>query len=181
MGFKTMNEEKFWQVIEESKSESKGNTNAQLENLQEKLESLSPDEIVSFDKIFTKFYWQSYDWKLWAAAYIIDGGCSDDGFDYFRSGLILQGEKVFTDALANPESLIDVIKFEGGDLAKNSDWATGVEEFLYLPSEIYEEKTGEEFPREHSSPREPFGESWDEDEVEELLPNLAKYCEEGMN
>ncbi len=177
-----MNEENFWQIIKLSKSESKGETNAQLEILRENLESLSADEIVSFDKIFTKFYWQSYDWKLWAAAYIINGGCSDDGFDYFRSGLILQGEKVFTNALANPESLIDVINFKDGDLAEDSDWTAGVEEFLCLPSEIYEEKTGEEIPHEiSSSPREPSGENWDEDEAEKLLPNLTKYCEEGMN
>ena len=173
-----MNENNFWQIIKESKSESKGDTNAQLEILREKLESLSANEIVLFDKIFTKYYWQSYDWKLWAAAYIINDGCSDDWFDYFRSGLILQGEKVFADALANPESLIDVINFKDGDLAKDSDWAAGVEEFHYLPSEIYEEKTGEEFPRECSSPREPSGETWEEDEVNELLPDLAKHRKE---
>jgi hypothetical protein len=177
-----MDEEKFWQLIESSQTEN-NDTDAQLEILQEKLEALSPDEIIAFDRIFDKFYWQSYDWKLWAAAYIINGGCSDDGFDYFRSGLILQGEKVFNAALADPESLVNVLTFEDGDLAQNSDWAIGVEEFLYLASHVYEEKTGEEIPgnKDFSIPREPASEPWEEDEVEELLPKLAKYCEEGIN
>jgi hypothetical protein len=46
---------------------------------------------------------------LWGAAYLINGGCSDDGFDYFRRWLILQGHKVFQAAIANPDSLADVV------------------------------------------------------------------------
>ena len=36
----------------------------------------------------------SYRWDLWGAAYLANGGCSDDGFDYFRGWLIGQGRKV---------------------------------------------------------------------------------------
>src|ERR1044072_8226942 len=115
-----MDNENFWQIIDASKSESLGDTDAQLEILRERLEKLSPDEIAAFDKIFTEFYFQSYNWKLWAAAYLINGGCSDDGFDYFRAGLILQGEKVFKEALSDPESLVHVINFEDSDLDGNS-------------------------------------------------------------
>ena len=32
-----------------------------------------------------------YRWDMWAAAYLIGGGCSDDGFIDFRAGLIAQG------------------------------------------------------------------------------------------
>ena len=176
-----MNEEKFWQLIENAKARSDGETDAQLENLRENLEKLSPEEIVAFDRLFDKFFWQSYDWKLWAAAYLINGGCSDDGFDYFRAGLILQGEKVFKAALADPETLTEVLDFEDGDLAESSDWAIGVEEFLYLPSEVYERLTGEEIPHEISSRREPSGEDWEEKDVEKVLPKLAKYCEDGIS
>jgi hypothetical protein len=28
---------------------------------------------------------------MWVAAYLMNGGCSDDGFDYFRGWLIAQG------------------------------------------------------------------------------------------
>lgn len=176
-----MTEEEFWQAIESSHPAGKGDTGVQLEILRERLEKLSAEEIDSFDRILDKFYRQSYDWKLWAAAYLINGGCSDDGFDYFRAGLILQGRKVFNEALADPESLAYVISFENGDLAKNSYWVAGVEEFLYLPSKIYEEKTGEELQREISPLKAPSGEEWEEDELNDLLPKLAEHCEKGMS
>lgn len=44
-------------------------------------------------------------WKLWGAAYILNGGCSEDSFLYFRLWLIAQGRDVFTKAVADPESL----------------------------------------------------------------------------
>ena len=40
-----------------------------------------------------------------AVHYVINGGCSDDGFDYFRGWLIAQGKSVFMKALENPDSL----------------------------------------------------------------------------
>lgn len=49
----------------------------------------------------------SYRAPLWAAAYVINGGCSDDGFDYFRGWLIMQGREVFEQVLADPEALAD--------------------------------------------------------------------------
>jgi hypothetical protein len=41
---------------------------------------------------------------LWAAAYLIEGGC-DDGFMDFRAGLMLQGRTAFEAAVADPDSL----------------------------------------------------------------------------
>ncbi|MFC9245678.1 DUF4240 domain-containing protein [Streptomyces sp. NPDC057136] len=45
---------------------------------------------------------------LWAAAYVINGGCSDDGFDYFRGWLIAQGREVFERTAADPDALAEV-------------------------------------------------------------------------
>ena len=42
-------------------------------------------------------------------AFIVNGGASDDGFDYFRGWLIAQGREVFEGTLAKPDSLADVI------------------------------------------------------------------------
>ncbi|WP_257233953.1 DUF4240 domain-containing protein [Streptomyces sp. JV178] len=47
----------------------------------------------------------SYRAPLWAAAFTINGGCSDDGFDYVRGWLVLQGHEVFERAVADPDSL----------------------------------------------------------------------------
>jgi hypothetical protein len=46
-----------------------------------------------------------YRYDLWAAAYLIGGGCSDDGFIDFRAGLIAQGRDWYHKAAASPDSL----------------------------------------------------------------------------
>lgn len=48
-------------------------------------------DIVMFDYFFNQIYYQSYTSDLWAAAYIVMGGYSDDMFDYFRAWLLYQG------------------------------------------------------------------------------------------
>jgi Protein of unknown function (DUF4240) len=50
----------------------------------------------------------SYRNSLWAATSLINGGYSDDGFEYFRGWLIAQGRKVFVQSVANPETLADL-------------------------------------------------------------------------
>jgi len=99
--------------------------------------------------------------------FVISGGCSDDGFEYFRCWLIAQGKAVFEAALKDPDSLSEL------DIEDDPE----EEELLYLAPEIYEEKTGEEMPSTGSpDPSEPTGDAWDEDSVEELFPKLAaKY------
>ena len=51
---------------------------------------------------------EAYHWDLWGAAYLINGGCSDDGFEYFRRWLVLQGRDVFQAAVSNPDTLAEV-------------------------------------------------------------------------
>ncbi len=98
-----MNETRFWTIIDTAHDQSDGDADAQLEMLQDALMPLELDEIVEFQKLFTAFHRASYRADLWGAAYIMNGGASDDGFDYFRGWLIAQGQKVFEDALKNPE------------------------------------------------------------------------------
>ena len=47
----------------------------------------------------------SHTQELWDVADVIVGRCSDDGFDYFRGGLLAQGRDVFVEAINAPESL----------------------------------------------------------------------------
>ncbi len=107
---------------------------------------------------------RSYHRELWGAAYIINGGCSDDGFEYFRGWLILQGEKSFEDALKDPESLVEIAKCD----VENED-------ILGLAVEAYLQQTGKEFPRKDVVDRfELKGTAWTEDEVYEKYPKLAE-------
>lgn len=51
----------------------------------------------------------AYTTDLWAAAYLINGGASDDGFYYFRCWLIGMGRDIYGMALADPDTLADVV------------------------------------------------------------------------
>jgi hypothetical protein len=148
----------FWKIIDASRNQANGDPEAQLEILRSRLERLEPDEIVEFGRLFEEYHIRAYTWDLWAAAYLIGGGCSDDGFLDFRGWLISRGEKVFERALEDPESLVRVVK---------DDDECRYEGFQYLASQAWKKKTGKteaEFPDFGLSyASEPSGERWTED------------------
>ena len=89
----------------------------------------------SYQSILDDLKDEAYIAELWEIAYIMDGGCGDDGFMDFRAWLIGQGKTVFEKALANPESLVDIV--EAGQETKS-------EALLYVAMEAYENKTGKD-------------------------------------
>ena len=162
-----MNKEIFWKIMLDTNRESGGEPSVQQELIENELYKLSSEDIIKFDDIFGELFIDAYDWKLWAAAYIINGGCSEDCFIDFRGWLIAQGEEVYIKALSDPDSLSELDK-----LNEDIEW----EGFDYLADTVYEEKTGEEMPMTSGSnhPSEPKGEKWDESEVDTLLPKLSR-------
>ncbi len=154
----------FWKLIEKSKLDA-NDCAGQADNLSQLLDELEPQEIISFDEHFNQKLVETYRWDLWAVAYIVNGGASDDGFLYFRGWLIAQGKDYFELALANPENA-----------AKNAvvgDF-NECEDILYVARRAYEEKTGDEIPIMLAEPPQPVGESWEEDDVEQKFPKLAQ-------
>jgi hypothetical protein len=161
-----MNDDKFWQLVEAAKAGSTPELSNQPELLRIALEALPADEIAAFDRIFRTLCVAAYRWDLWAAAYIIEGGCSDDGFTDFRSGLVGLGRKAYHDALRDPRTLVE-------QPARGVDFSQ--EALAYVASEAYEAATGSPLPDQGIElPDEPAGEPWDEDTVAELYPELAE-------
>ncbi|WP_236064785.1 DUF4240 domain-containing protein [Reticulibacter mediterranei] len=107
---------------------------------------LSLEELQSFAHIVDELCSESYRPLLWAAAYLMNGGCSDDGFEYFRGWLIAQGATVFSQAVNDPDTLADVILSHQRDLPEGD---FECEEILFLAQHVYHEKTGEEMPSPH--------------------------------
>lgn len=174
-----MDSARFWAIIGESRKGfdprlRDGNMDEQLERLQALLTELTPAEVAQFQREFDERMNEAYRWDLWGAAYLIEGGCSDDGFADFRSWLISMGREVYEAALRDPESLLEVADADGLE-------ATSFEEFQYVPQQVYEEKTGQEMPDTGvSHAREPAGDKWSEegDDLSRRLPKLwAKYSD----
>lgn len=157
-----MNRDEFWAIIEATPSDSDPYERA--EAVQEALCERSAEEIVDFERHMASLLTESYSWKLWGAAYLINGGCSDDGFDYFRGWLILQGKAVFENAIANPDSLADVPELEED---------VECEDILGVAWSAYESVTGDEMPMV-SIELPDLGEGWDFDDDEEMEQRYPK-------
>ena len=143
------------------------------EQLRDRLSALEPAEIASYQEHFDRALASAYQSNLWAAAYIIEGGCSDDGFMDFRDGLISRGRSVFEAAIADPDSLADVADDTEAGFISN-------ESFGYVAREVYESKTDQDMPNNDVvHPSHPSGEAWDFDDgqlCEQKLPALwAKF------
>jgi len=153
----------FWQLIEDSRENAGGDIDTQAEELTDLLAELPPDEILAFDRYFQDLLTAAYRWDLWAAASIINGGCSDDGFEYFRSWLISQGERVYREALEDPESLAERAEPD----------ATNAESMLYAAGDAYKVETGRDLPPPRAVPDEPAGSPWQERDLGRLFPKLS--------
>lgn len=101
-----MTRDEFWTHIEATRD---ADADEHAERLTERLAKLSVDDILDFEHWWETALNTAYRWDIWGAAYLINGGCSDDGFEYFRPWLVLQGRKVYESAVENPDSLADIV------------------------------------------------------------------------
>lgn len=175
-----MTEAEFWQLIDAARQ--KGDfMEEHLEWLIEQLARKSINEIVHFDIQFNRVYQKSYTSDLWAAAYIVMGGCSDDSFDYFRAWLVFAGKEVYEQAIADPESIMPYL---------GEEEVPEFEDLLSCATIAFEEKTGlgqEDFLNrynslaDHEGPNPDIEFDWDEEDEATLsrkFPKLwAKYGE----
>lgn len=166
-----MNIAEFWAIVDKARKASRGDQEAMLDALRDELGAIDPKEIASYRQHFDELLVRAYRWDLWGAAYIMNGGCSDDGFEYFRYWLIAMGRDVYEAALKSPDSLASV------KVTLAEDDMIEFESFAYVPDEVYEELEGEEMPRaDVKRPTEPVGTQWaeDGDDLERLCPKLWK-------
>ena len=164
-----MHKSDFWKLIETAKEQGNGEPDRQIELLAVALEQRAPQEIMNFDRILAELKGQSYRNDLWAAAYIIRGGCSDAGFEYFRCWLIAQGQRIFEEALRDPETLVDAIDYADDERPETIDMVGA--EMIGIAWRAYAAKTGAELAA-FSVPLVLQGADWDEDDVGWRYPKL---------
>ncbi len=104
-----MTHDQFWQIIADACRSDPYSAEEWHSSLSEALANLPANEIIEWDKIFDTLANRAYCTDLWAAAYLINGGASDDGFYYFRCWLIGMGKEVYCNAIVHPDSLADVV------------------------------------------------------------------------
>ena len=167
---KPSSDDRWWELIERSRKDVDGDTEQAEKLVALMTAELSADEIVAFGRFLEERVRDAFRGDLWGVAYIMNGGCSDDGFDYFLGWLICQGKKRYQAALANPEAAATGI---------SPDDEPFENEVVYWgPATAWGAKTGR--PRDDYYQIAPGvtrtlqGELFDEDSVFEQHPKLAK-------
>jgi|SRR6185312_13662359 len=159
----------FWRIVDAAKAESDGSVERRYDALLSRLMGLPASEIIDFELIKNQRVREADRWDLWAAAYIINDGCSDDDFQDFRRWLISRGERAYYASIADPESLVEWVKGESCIFFEALGW---------VASEAYKMAVGrslrEDMPRlPLKSKSEPAGVRWHSDrELAVRLPRL---------
>ncbi|MEM8946700.1 MAG: DUF4240 domain-containing protein [Planctomycetota bacterium] len=167
-----MTHEQFWEIIDEACRADPRKAEEWDERLAVLLAQLSSEAIIAWDQIFDELVAQAYRNDLWAAAYLINGGASDDGFYYFRCWLVGMGREVYESAVADPDSLTSVV---------SPQWhAEGIDaeaEIYSAAHRAWMQVTGKPDAAEYpvrSKRAELVGEGWDFDDDDLMSMHLPK-------
>jgi Protein of unknown function (DUF4240) len=175
----------FWDLIETARASAEPGKQFH-QALTELLVARTPEEILQYQDRFDEMHLAVYRWDLWAAAYLIGGGCSDDSFMDFRAGLIAQGRDWYHTAAASPDSLAG---HPAVVAAAGRPWDNPLfyEAASYAASRAFERVTGDEHgfwdaldsrSRPDSGPAD-MGEDFDfgdDQEMHTRLPRLFALC-----
>jgi hypothetical protein len=189
-----MDEDEFWTIIETARAASGRSTLG--EALGDVLIGLPPERVLDFEERFEALSDVVYRWDVWAAAYLIGGGCSDDSFMDFRAGLLGLGREWFERVAAAPDSLAGhPLVLESGSAAELAELVFS-EELSYAAMRAYERLSGVDGSfydaqaargtrpsggaERRAAARGPeMGEDFDFDDEAEMrqrLPRLAALC-----
>ncbi|AMR31372.1 hypothetical protein A0256_08005 [Mucilaginibacter sp. PAMC 26640] len=174
-----MDDAEFWKIIDFAFKVAGEDQEKEQKIITEKLSMYTAEQIIAYELIFSKKLIEANDFKMIAAARIIDGSVTDDGFLYFRCWLVSRGKNTFEGAMKNPDYLAQVT-----DRGVVADF----ESMLYVSTEAYKTKTGKKeeddsFPRNvayktglnyEMGGQPTAGEDWKEEDLPKLYPKLWK-------
>lgn len=130
-----LDEDLYWAIVEKSLKNT-NSQDAQEQYLIKEIGSLTPKQIIGFRLRTDKLLYDTYNSEMWCAAYIMNGGCSDDGFEYFRNWVISRGKDTYFKAKQNPDNLITEVSSNMGEY--------DFEGFWYVAIEAFKQKTGKD-------------------------------------
>nr|WP_296068121.1 DUF4240 domain-containing protein [uncultured Actinoplanes sp.] len=167
-----MRTDDFWAVIARATADRPASPGEVAKRAVADLATRDPEEIVAWGRHLDKVMVASGTDDLWAAAYLINGGCSDEGFDNFRGWLIAHGRETLARSVRSPDALADLPAVRG---AAESGAVFEAEEVLSIASEAYLQATGSEMPvGEPPVTRPDAADLWDFDDEEEMQKRLPR-------
>ncbi len=171
-----MKADAFWSVIERARGDAARVT--------EQIATMSPVEIAEWHATYYRLHNALHRRELWGAAHLIlggccsqwddsyRGGCSDDGFHYFKAWVIGKGRAAYEAALRDPDALEPfVTETDLDELCAN-------EPLSYAAEEAYERAGGDRGAlaekRNSNEGEEPSGERIAEVDLPRRFPALGK-------
>ena len=169
-----MRTDDFWAVIDRATADRPGSPGEVAKRAIAELATRDPEEIVAWGRHLDKVMVASGKEDLWAAAYLINGGCSDEGFDNFRGWLIAHGREVLARSVREPDSLSEMPAVQEAAI-NGAVFEAG--EVLTIAAEAHQEATGTALPAGEAPVTRPDPAMlWDFDNEEEMgrrLPRLS--------
>lgn len=158
----TARHDRFWAVLDEASVGTPG-CEAVTGRLDKRLRALPDPELEDFAQEWAAWWATSYTWDLWGAAYLINGGSSDDGFEYFRGWLLTRGSARWRLASKDPDTAFD-------DVAPGTE--AECEDMMGTLPAVYEERFGRPAPRINY--QDPTGQPWTEENLGTRFPRLEQ-------
>jgi hypothetical protein len=167
-----MRTDEFWAVVERARSGAGADPRVVAERATDELAGRDAADVAGFDRHLNRVLAASGSADLFGAAYLINGGCSDEGFAAFRGWLMAQGRSAFAQAVARPDALADLPAVRR---AAATGEECGSEPMLGVAREAYRRAGHGELPAAEvpALDTDQFWDVDDEEQVRRRLPRLA--------
>lgn len=132
----------FWSVLHAAGAAPDADPDDVAAQARAHLSAAEPAAIERFQASLEAAMGASYRTDLWGAAYLLLGGCGDDGFEYFRGWLLTRGRETFEATLSDPDDAVARVYEQTPELAAEGE----CEDVLYVAAEAYRARTGQPMP-----------------------------------
>lgn len=169
-----MRTDEFWVLVDQARAGAPDGVDGTAQRLVAGLADRPPAQIAGFDRHLRRVLAASHRADLWGAAYLVNGGCSDEGFAAFRGWLVGQGRAAFAGAVADPDTLAQL-----GPVQRAAETGAELESpaMLVVATRAYATATGASLPPDPDPvPVPELADFWDfddEDEMRRRFPRLA--------
>ena len=160
---RTMTEDLFWELIEAARKNG-GTVDEHIARLTESLAGFKASQIKAFEKLLFEALARANHYDLWALAFLVQDGCSDDAFEAFRAWLVLQGRQAFDLALVEPSRFLR-------EHAVTSNAAA--EALLEVPATAYEWRSRKVLKSAKRRLIRIQGKAWEEEDLPVRFPELV--------
>jgi len=138
----------FWDLVEQARADAVDDGvwpsgSAIGAALVERLAPQPLDEIVGFHRCFLRCVGRANTWDLCAAAFVIWGYISDDGFSDFKAGLVVLGRDAFERFVTDADALADLPLVQAVAAGRTERFVLSAEAVQYVAAQAYERRTGD--------------------------------------